>query len=341
MNDSHGVRPPQAGNDDFKPETDDPEIEELLRFEPAPRRFKREDGWTAALQRKFIAKLAQTGSSRLAAQALGKDRFGIEKVYKAEGADSFRAAWDRAVEIYEERAAERAEATHAPFAGIIPPGVDRRRQSGGPAGRETAYADTDDQPEIDEGEQWELIERIATKFMKKVAVEREARLNGEIVAADFYLRQITMIEVTLDLLVHSFARDPHEVLRQLRRGKHTIYEIAGTEFSDWLDASRRDWWRREGDPQRPPHPDVRFVERLRSAEGAYAVEAGMCAGAWATPPPGVGEADWQAMTRAEQAALIDDIRAKDAEEQAAWERRAREEWEARNGERAHGEGAGR
>ena len=50
-----------------------------------------------------------TGSSRLAAQALGKDRFGIEKVYKTEGADSFRAAWERAIEIFEERAAERLE----------------------------------------------------------------------------------------------------------------------------------------------------------------------------------------------------------------------------------------
>ena len=112
----------------------DPEIEELLKFEPAPRKFKRDNGWTPALQRKFIAKLAETGSSRLAAQALGKDRFGIEKVYKAEGADSFRAAWDRAVEIYEERAAERLDAVHAPFAGVIPPGVDRRRRYGGGGG---------------------------------------------------------------------------------------------------------------------------------------------------------------------------------------------------------------
>jgi hypothetical protein len=38
-----------------------------------------------------------------------------------------------------------------------------------------------------------------TSSPQKVAAERQARLGGEIVAADFHLRQITMLEVLFDL----------------------------------------------------------------------------------------------------------------------------------------------
>lgn len=118
----------------------DGEIAELLQFEPAPRKIKKVDGWTPALQRRFIAKLAELGSPAKAAEALGRCRFGIEKVYKAQGAESFRAAWDRAIEIAEERAAARKQAEHESWAGVRPPGgVDRRlgmgdRQLASPAG---------------------------------------------------------------------------------------------------------------------------------------------------------------------------------------------------------------
>lgn len=38
-------------------------------------------------------------------------------------------------------------------------------------------------------QKWDLIESTGTRLTRKVAAEREARLSGEIVAADFYLRQ--------------------------------------------------------------------------------------------------------------------------------------------------------
>jgi hypothetical protein len=105
---------------------DDPEIAALLNFKPAPRQNNRKDGWTPALQRKFIAHLARTGSPHQAAEALGKNRHGVQKVYKSKGADRFRAAWDAAVALYEERAAEWIEREQASFS--TPPYFDRRRK---------------------------------------------------------------------------------------------------------------------------------------------------------------------------------------------------------------------
>jgi hypothetical protein len=102
------------------PQTDC-EIEALLDFEPVQRRHKRPDGWTPALQRIFIAKLAELGSVNAATEALGKNRYGVEKLYKSAGAKGFRAAWDAAIALYEEREAQRLVIANAPFAGVKPP----------------------------------------------------------------------------------------------------------------------------------------------------------------------------------------------------------------------------
>lgn len=114
--------------------TDDPEILALLDFEPVPRKFERDDGWSPALQRRFIANLALTGSPGKACEALGKRRSGIDKLAKLEGAESFRAAWARAVEIAQERKAAEIEARHAGAADIKLPFVDHRRKASPPPG---------------------------------------------------------------------------------------------------------------------------------------------------------------------------------------------------------------
>jgi len=106
---------------------DDPEIAALLNFEPAVRQ-KRGNGWTPALQKKFIAHLAFTGSPELASQALQKCRHGVQKVYKAKDADGFRAAWDAAVALFKQREADRIERECAGLAGLTPPFVDRRKK---------------------------------------------------------------------------------------------------------------------------------------------------------------------------------------------------------------------
>jgi hypothetical protein len=105
-------------------DTTDPLIAKLLDFEPVQRRHKRPDGWTPALQRIFIAKLAELGSVNAATEALGKNRYGVEKLYKSAGAKSFRKAWDAAIALYEEREAKRLMIENAPFAGVKPPFAD-------------------------------------------------------------------------------------------------------------------------------------------------------------------------------------------------------------------------
>jgi len=91
MSDSNDTQAAPSSNPDATEEgVHDPIIAALLNFEPAPRQNKRKNGWTPALQRMFIAELAQTGSPNLAAEALGKSRYGVEKVSKSEGAEGCR-----------------------------------------------------------------------------------------------------------------------------------------------------------------------------------------------------------------------------------------------------------
>ena len=106
---------------------DDPEIAALLNFKPAPRQ-KRGNGWTPALQQKFIAHLALTGSPELASEAVRKNRHGVQKVYRDNRAEEFRGAWDAAVALFEQREADRIEREQAGLVGITPPFVDRRRK---------------------------------------------------------------------------------------------------------------------------------------------------------------------------------------------------------------------
>ena len=102
MSTSEGLAAPASGTDDipdFATLAADPEIAPLLDFEPVVRQLQKTNGWNAGMQRMFIAWLAHYGSPGKAAEELGKARSGIDKVYRAAGADSFRAAWDGAVDL--------------------------------------------------------------------------------------------------------------------------------------------------------------------------------------------------------------------------------------------------
>lgn len=89
----------------------DPEIAASLEFDPVPRKLERVDGWTAERQRAFIAALALTGSPIRAARAIGKFAAGVEKLRKAPGAQSFAAAWDRAIEVESAQRAGRLQSS--------------------------------------------------------------------------------------------------------------------------------------------------------------------------------------------------------------------------------------
>lgn len=313
----------------------DPEIAPLLEFEPVPRQREVERGWTPELQREFIARLAVHGAPGRACEEMGKTLTGMMKLYRSPLAASFRAAWHGAVELAKRRRAARASSEYVQ-PGSRPPTLDHRRKHPHLDPSAPAAEGWGEDPEISEDQKWDLIHNIGVKFMRKVAAERQARLAGEIVAADFYLRQITMLEVVFDLTCGEFGWDAGDVLRELRRGEHGVREIVSTPLADWLDQSRRLWWSQEGEPERPPHPDVRFLARHRSDEGDYSTYADQHTYGALTPPArGYSEEQWAAMHFDEQVAARERQWEEDAAEQAEWERRAHAEWEERQ------EGGGR
>lgn len=81
----------------------DPEIAALLAFEPVGRKRRVAGGWTPELQRRFNANIAAVGSRTRAAEALGREVAGASKLCRATGGESFSAACDAALELYERR----------------------------------------------------------------------------------------------------------------------------------------------------------------------------------------------------------------------------------------------
>lgn len=320
-----------AGEGDFD------HLGDLLDFTPVPRKIKRADGWTPERQRAFIAALSATGSKRQAAQAVGMAAFGIDQMLAADGNDSFKAAYDRALAIAAQngsmKIAQGVADAAARNAQMTPPS----RLRGLPAPVE------EDETAMSEDAQLELLDSLAGKFMRKVAQEREARLGGEIVAADFYVRQITMLELLLELSCEHYGEDAREVLHHLRRGRHGVLQIAGTEFTDWLDQSRRDWWAKSGEPNRPPHPDPRFLVWHKSKHGAFVTNVDQAGtGALSTPARGYSAKEWEKLSHDQQWAAREKQFAQDAEAQKQWEASAHADWQARKSgtspSRSNGEG---
>lgn len=75
-----------------------PDLPPDLVFTPVPRRAKRSNGLTPERQRIFIAMLAQCGSVQTACKAVGCSTHAVYHLRNSAGAESFAAAWDRAVE---------------------------------------------------------------------------------------------------------------------------------------------------------------------------------------------------------------------------------------------------
>ncbi|MEO7602228.1 MAG: hypothetical protein ABIS39_03045 [Sphingomicrobium sp.] len=105
----------------------DPEIAPLLNFTPVPRSHAKANGWTAEMQRMFIAWLAYYGSPTNACDELGKARSGIDKVYKAPEAAEFRAAWEAAVALAEKRRIAQLTTRHGGAGAMRAPTMSRRK----------------------------------------------------------------------------------------------------------------------------------------------------------------------------------------------------------------------
>ncbi len=71
----------------------------LPDFTPVPRKRMRRGGWSAERQRAFIEALADTGSVRSACRRLGVGEHHIYKLRRHPEAESFRKAWEAALDI--------------------------------------------------------------------------------------------------------------------------------------------------------------------------------------------------------------------------------------------------
>lgn len=277
----------------------DPEIEALLQFTPVARRTCRRDGWPAEVQRGFIAGLAECGSADKAAQALGRTMSGAYKVSTAAGGEGFREAWSKAVDLFLERN------PRVPLTGRWRPsdGKAAPRSADGEQGEHPEFAGLD--PEEREQARLEIFQRILHKYALKLRQEREVRLSGRIAEADFYVRQLTVMEIALDLGHQAFS-----LVKSLRQGELGLLDIAATPMSLYLDGVRRSIWAEAGEPDRPP------LSPLGEHDGEAAT--GDPTTYWS--PRDGDPRQWKQRQREKQALA--------AEAQIAWEEKARADAEA-------------
>ena len=288
-------------------EADFTHLGNLLLFDPVPRKTQRADGWTPERQRAFIAALTVTGSKRQAATAIGMAPFGIDQMFRSDGSDSFRAAYDRAMEIAAVNGSMRiasgvadAAARNA-FLGNARGQQARNAQLTPPSRLRGLPPPDDREPALTEEQSFALLENLFRKFVGKVAAERKARLAGEVVAADFYLRQVSFVEIALDLMSEGLGLDGWATLGDLRRGGYGVLDIAETEMSRLLDAKRRQQWATMAEPERPEHPPEYYLVRGRDVS---------------TEPL---ESIWGGEDGDQQRSLYAQRHADAAEAQAAWE----------------------
>ena len=88
-------------------------VPDFLRFAPVPLRAQH-NGWTPALQLRFIVALARGEGPDLAARSIGKTRQSVYRLRKKAGAESFAAAWDAAQAF----ARGLSRVKHSPTAGF-------------------------------------------------------------------------------------------------------------------------------------------------------------------------------------------------------------------------------
>jgi hypothetical protein len=217
---------------------DDPEIAALLTFTPVVRKNVRHDGWTPARQRGFIAWLAVRGKVPVAALAVGKRESGAWTVRNTDALGEFTAAWDRALALYHMRrvAADPPPPLRAPTPLRPRPEPRHARELRDARARAAA-----DEPELDDAEKCELLDEIFKRYFVKLQAERKARLEGRIVEADFYVRQLSFIELVLDI-----GGRTQELLAMLQQDGLHLLQISATPGSTLLERARRAIWLEKG-----------------------------------------------------------------------------------------------
>lgn len=281
-------------------------------FTPVPRKY-RYDGWTPERQRAFIAALAETGSVKAAAKRINMSSEGAYFLRRQPGADSFRAAWeaaldhgvqhlldtaiDRALEgvpvpvFYRgEQCGERRAYNDRLLMFILRhhlsgkeggPGLSLGKRSREAIEREAAAlcpvcrerreaeAATDAALENPDAPRTpaivETLDIIFLHYVAKVRIERQLRCAGEIVAADYAVRQLTHIE--LILAVGGMTEKLIQFWTSRPAGEWDREELFACEMSRTLDTLRREAWAAEGEPVRPPLPHYEVDPGVHSSGG--------------------------------------------------------------------------
>jgi hypothetical protein len=118
------------------------------------------------------------------------------------------------------------------------------------------------------------------------------------------------------------------VLSEFQCAGHVLLQIADTPFSRALDEQRRRMWAEAGEPERPEHPPLRFLED----HGDHSTEPSRNTyGALSPPAEGYTDEQWAALTNDEQKAARAAEFARAAADQLAWEAKARREYDDRRG----------
>ncbi|HEY7810619.1 MAG TPA: hypothetical protein VIA98_09585 [Allosphingosinicella sp.] len=290
----------------------------LLDFDPVPRRTARADGWDAEVQRAFIAALSLTGTVRQACRAVNKAAYGAEQLRHVPGNEGFLAAWDEALALAADergrRLAEGLAAVAAEQAGRRPGAAPWSASKG--RARPAPPAAPGEQPPIDfsappgpGSPEWEWLEQLFNKYQIKIMQERKARLEGQIIAADWYLRQATWLEVMLDVT----SGDGRRFLYEQRMRDHPV-DLAESPLSRLLGEVRRRQWAEMAEPERPEHPPQRYL--VDRGDGFATEPAEFTRG-------GLPE------SHEEQKAAFNERHRQDAEAQIEWEAQARRDYERR------------
>ncbi|MDB5678439.1 hypothetical protein [Sphingomonas bacterium] len=259
-------------------------------FTPVPRRY-RHDGWTAERQRAFIAALAETGSVTSAAARVNMAKEGAYQMRMQPAADSFRAAWaaalDHGVQSLSDIAIDRARdgvpvpifhngvqvgekrwyndrllmfvlKHHMPhqYGGALPRGtrnpdtIAREAAANCPVCKAVAAVK---RHQAESGEDKTTAE-IFKRYEAKVRSERHLRLTGQIVAADFTLRQLTHIELILDCAGKTMEMIDLWTQMPPTSPMAAPVQLESSQISIDLDQIRRKVWAAAGEPPRPALP---------------------------------------------------------------------------------------
>lgn len=284
------ILPPEPTPFEIDPE----DLPPVLEFTPVPRKRLRSNGLNPMRQRAFIAYLSVNGSVEMSATAVGVSANSFYNLKRSEGAESFAAIWDTAIEMGARRVLDTLmdHAIHGTPEKLLKDGeviLERRKYntrammwivqqrfpelyggnlnlSGRPASslphgiqklkeewraefrseweeeaaqkaaeRDAAFAAAHNSHEA-------TMARLCQKYQAKIREEYFFRAEGNTIAADFALRQLTHIEVVMDiggvsmeLIREHFHTARHggpwstEASRALEDARHEAWEKASAE----------------------------------------------------------------------------------------------------------------